>query len=257
MRAAASSQPRIGILGGGIAGMSAALRLQDKGFASTVFESASRIGGRMHSNSDGYWQDGQYAQAYQDFVPVSATLKSQLHQAPFPTVYNSYTAFGQYLDNLSVYDWIETYVPGGNASDFGELLDSAYNQEYGLDTPAQSSLNLVYLLGYQPNRQSPGGFAWYGTSDERYHIAGGNQRLPLAIADYVQAATPACTVRVQWRMTAISVNSDASITCSFSTPSGTQYQTFDEVILTMPFSVLRGLDYSGAGLDPLKQTAIT
>jgi monoamine oxidase len=132
------------------------------------------------------------------------------------------------------------------------------DQEYGLDTSSQSSLNVVYLLGFQPNKQPGGGFAWYGTSDERYHIFGGNQQLPVAIASHIQSAAPACTLNLGWRMTAIRTNSDASITCSFSTPSGiTKQQTFDEVILTMPFSVLRGLDYSGAGFDPLKQTAIT
>ena len=307
LRASASSQPRIGIMGAGIAGLSAALRLQDKGLASTVFESSNRIGGRMHSDSAGFWQNGQtsewcgelidssfktimtlsqrfnlplvdmlaaqpqgsqdtyyvhghyylWTQAVQDFVPVSQTLKAQIHQAPFPTLYNSSTAFGQYLDSLSVYDWIETYVPGGHASDFGELLDSAYNQEYGLDTPLQSSLNLVYLLGFQPNKQPAGGFAWYGTSDERYHIFGGNQQLPVAIANHIQSASPGCSIQLSWRMTAIKVNPDGSITCTFSTPSGSQQQTFDEVILTMPFSVLRGLDYSGAGFDSLKRTAVS
>ena len=304
--AVAASQPRIGIMGAGIAGLSAALRLQDKGFASTVFESSDRIGGRMHSLSSGYWQSGQtsewcgelidsnhktimnlanrfnlplvdmlaaqptgsedtyyvhghyypWAQAVSDFSPVADTLKAQLKQAPFPTLYNTYTAFGQYLDNLSAYDWIEKYVPGGHASDFGELLDSAYNQEYGLDTTSQSSLNVVYLLGYQPPKQSAGSFAWYGVSDERYHIFGGNQQLPLAIASHIQATSPACTIRTQWRMTAIQVTS-SGILCSFATPSGTVQQTFDEVILTMPFGVLRGLDYSGAGFDSLKQIAIT
>jgi monoamine oxidase len=307
LRASASSQPRIGIMGAGIAGLNAALRLQDKGLASTVFESSDRIGGRMHSDSAGFWQNGQtsewcgelidsgfktimklalrfdlplvdmlaaqpqgsedtyyvhghyypWAQAVQDFTPVSQALKSQLHQAPFPTLYNNSTAFGQYLDSISVYDWIEKYVAGGHASDFGELLDSAYNQEYGLDTPSQSSLNLVYLLGFQPAKQAAGAFAWYGTSDERYHILGGNQQLPVAIANHIQRSAPACTVHLSWRMTAIRVNSDRSITCSFSTPSGSQQQTFDEVILTMPFSVLRGVDYSGAAFDSLKRTAIT
>jgi monoamine oxidase len=58
-------------------------------------------------------------------------------------------------------------------------------------------------------------------------------------------------------MTAIRANSDSSVTCTFSTPGGTAQQTFDTVILTLPFSVLRGLDYSGAGFSPLKVTAIT
>ena len=298
--------PRVGIIGAGIAGLNAALTLQDKGVASTVFEASDRIGGRMHSLMNGYWAESQtsewcgelidsnhktiqalakrfnlplvdmiasqpagsvdtyyvnggyypWTSVIDDFNAIAPTLKSQLKMAPFPTLYNSFTTFGQQLDNTSLRQWIDQYVPGGHTSNFGALLDSAYNQEYGLDTTQQSSLNLLYLLGYQPPQQSYGAFAWYGVSDERYHIAGGNQQLPLAIASWIQSATPQCTIQMQWRMTAIRVASDG-IHCQFATPSGTVTQTFDEVILTMPFSVLRGLDYSGAGFDHLKQTAIT
>ena len=40
--------PRIAIIGGGIAGLACALALQDKGVAADVYESSSRVGGRMH-----------------------------------------------------------------------------------------------------------------------------------------------------------------------------------------------------------------
>src|SRR5712692_9638984 len=42
---------RIAIIGGGIAGLNAALTLQDAGIASTVYEASNRVGGRMHSDS--------------------------------------------------------------------------------------------------------------------------------------------------------------------------------------------------------------
>ena len=58
-------------------------------------------------------------------------------------------------------------------------------------------------------------------------------------------------------MTTIVNNGDGSSTLSFSTPNGKQTATFDRVILTIPFSVLRNLDYSRANFDNLKQTAIT
>ena len=61
--ARASAGPRIAIVGGGIAGLTAALTLQDKGLAATVYEAhASRVGGRMHSDwteFPGYWANGQ------------------------------------------------------------------------------------------------------------------------------------------------------------------------------------------------------
>ena len=187
-------------------------------------------------------------QANQDFKPVFKVLQSQLKAAP-QTFYNSHTPTGYQLDHISVYDWIERYVPGGHASNMGQLLDAAYNSEFGRETTVQSSLNLLYLLAYQPKQ---GYLSIYGISDERYHIAGGNQQLPLAIAN----SLPAGSVKLNNRMTTIKKNNDATITVTFSTPTSTYQETFDHVILTLPFSVLRSLDYSKAGFNRLKQTAI-
>ena len=38
---------------------------------------------------------------------------------------------------MSIYDWIESRVPGGHRSQFGQLLDVAYTIEYGADTSDQ------------------------------------------------------------------------------------------------------------------------
>src|SRR5215831_3472661 len=54
----APRQPRIVIIGGGIAGLNAALVLQDAGYSSTICEASSRIGGRMHSDTTS-WENGQ------------------------------------------------------------------------------------------------------------------------------------------------------------------------------------------------------
>jgi monoamine oxidase len=297
-RAAAGSPARVAIVGGGIAGLNAALTLQDKGIASTVYEASGRIGGRMHSDRSGYWANGQVSefcgelidtnhttilglasrfdlpvvdllaaeptgstptywflggryrddQADADFVPVRAAAKNDLTAAGYPTLWNSYKPAGYALDHMSVYEWIESRVPGGHGSAFGRLLDVAYNEEYGADTTDQSALNLLYLIAYQP---SPKGFEVYGVSDERYHIAGGNEQLPEAIA----ATLP--DVRTGWRLTAIAKNLDGSVTLSFASPSGATAVTADQVILTTPFPVLRTLDYAKAGFDDLKKTAIT
>jgi len=292
---AAAGSARVAIVGGGISGLNAALTLQDKGIPATVYEAADRIGGRMHSDRSGYWANGQIsefcgelidtnhtviqslakrfglpladlhaaepagstasywflgsrytdAQADADFDPVRKAAKADLTAAGYPTLYNSFKPAGKTLDNMSVYDWIETRVPGGHGSALGRLLDAAYNEEYGADTTDQSSLNILYLIAYQP---SPQGFEVYGVSDERYHVIGGNERLPEAIA----AALP--DVRTGWQMTAIARNSDGTMKLSFGNG---QQATADQVILTTPFPVLRKLDYSRAGFDSLKQTAIT
>jgi monoamine oxidase len=298
--ARAAGTPGIAIVGGGIAGVTAALTLQDKGVVADVYESSERVGGRMHSDwtefGTGFWANGQQAelcgelidtnhktilqlaqrfglptvdllasqpngtedtfwifgshypsdQASKDFKAVHDTLQGQVQATGYPTLYNSFTPAGQFFDNMTLHDWIETYVADGHSSPMGALLDAAYNEEYGAETKDQSSLNLIYLLGFNA---SPGNFSIYGKSDERYHIVGGNSRLPVEIAKALQG-----TVRFGYRMSAIATNGDGSITLSFD--NGATVKA-DHVILCMSFAVLRTLDYRKAGFDELKKTAIT
>jgi monoamine oxidase len=160
--AAKSSTPGVAIVGAGIAGLNAALTLQDKGIASTVYEASDRIGGRMHSDRSGYWANGQVSefcgelidsdhttilglasrfnlpvadllaaepagstetywflggrysadQADSDFAPVRNAAKNDLTAAGYPTLWNKNKPAGVALDHLSLYDWIESRVPG-------------------------------------------------------------------------------------------------------------------------------------------------
>src|ERR1051325_7740376 len=58
MGSVAATQGRIAIVGGGIAGLNAALTLQDAGLSSTIYEASGRVGGRMHSDTTS-WLNGQ------------------------------------------------------------------------------------------------------------------------------------------------------------------------------------------------------
>jgi len=59
--AKAGVKPRIAIVGGGIAGLSCALALHDRGVEATIYEASHRVGGRMFSNAR-YWDDGQVSE---------------------------------------------------------------------------------------------------------------------------------------------------------------------------------------------------
>ena len=74
---------------------------------------------------------------------------------------------------MSVAAWIDRYVPGGHGSRLGQLLDVAYNIEYGAECTQQSSLNMLYLLGYAGQGQ----LRIFGKSNEKLHVRGGNDQI--------------------------------------------------------------------------------
>ncbi|MEV0601381.1 NAD(P)/FAD-dependent oxidoreductase [Streptomyces sp. NPDC050315] len=190
------------------------------------------------------WFDGTYyprAQADEDFKGVYQALRRDLQEAGEVTWEQS-TPAGTALDNMSIREWIDSRVPGGFASPLGQFIDVAYNVEYGADTVDQSALALVLLMGYQPN---PGRFNVWGLSDERYHITGGNDRLPKAIA----AALPAGTLRMGWSLTAVTAQSDGTQTLTFSDGGTTRTVTADHTVLAVPLPVLQRLDLTRAGFD--------
>ena len=209
------------------------------------------LGAEAIQSSETYYFFNQYyprAQAITDFKPVYNAVHKDMNAAGYPTTYKIHTHAGVALDQMSVYDWIESRVPGGHGSPMGQLLDVAYNIEYGNVSRVQSSLNLIYLLAFQP---VPGNFRIFGASDERYHIAGGNEQLPRRIAATLS------DVRTGWALTAIAINASGSYALSFNSPGGPVTSAFDRVILALPFSVLRTLNYRKANFDSLKMTAIT
>src|SRR5581483_7744535 len=58
---------RIAIIGAGIAGLNAALTLQDAGLSYNIYEASDRIGGRIHSDSI-TWSDGVVSEWCGEFI---------------------------------------------------------------------------------------------------------------------------------------------------------------------------------------------
>jgi len=79
-----ANAPRIAIIGGGIAGLTCALALQDKGVAADVYESSSRVGGRMHSDwqefGTNFWDNGQQAELCGELIDSNHKTILQLSQ---------------------------------------------------------------------------------------------------------------------------------------------------------------------------------
>jgi monoamine oxidase len=200
--------------------------------------------------------EGKYypvEQAAIDFKPVFANLTAQLTAAGDLAPYDRLTPEQRRLDAMSTYEWIERYVPGGHGSRMGQYIERAYVAEFGRDTRELSAVNLVYMLGTQRGAV-PGedGFHIYGDSNERYHIRGGNELLTDAIA----ARLPAGMIRLDSRLEAISRAHGGPVTLTIATDSGRERHVFDRVILTLPFTRLRHVDYHSAGFSSVKRLAI-
>src|SRR2546426_3980881 len=63
----AHTHARIVIVGAGIAGLNAALTLQDAGLSCNIYEASDRIGGRMHSDTT-TWADGMVSEWCGEFI---------------------------------------------------------------------------------------------------------------------------------------------------------------------------------------------
>jgi monoamine oxidase len=291
----AAGQPRIVVVGAGLAGLTCAYRLKQAGIAADVYEASTRVGGRCWTITDfspliaehggelidqGHTAVRQLAQELglnldnllraqpngtEDFFHVNGHdyplsqlevdlngIYQKLHKdvsaASYPTLWNSFTQRGFELDHMSIIDWLDETVPnGGSKSDLGRVLDIAYNIEYGAECSEQSSLNLLYLLGYRGFGQ----FRVFGASNEKYHVRGGNQQIADGLGDSL-----AGQISLGTALTSIKQNAGGSFTLTFSKDAGTLTVTADHVVLALPFSLLRSVNYAKAGFEPLKVTAI-
>src|SRR5260370_26281072 len=78
-----------------------------------------------------------------------------------------------------------------------------------------------------------------GPISSNVKIVGGNQQLPLAIA----RSLPEECIKFNHQLVSIKRNSYDSVTLSFATPNGLSDLTCDHVVLALPFSTLRLVDY--------------
>jgi monoamine oxidase len=295
-RARASGEPRVVIVGAGLAGLTCAYRLRQAGVVAQVHEAhPTRVGGRCWSihdfapqvaehggelidqghtqirqlaqelgldldnllsaqpngTEDFFYFDGEeypYAQAVDDLKSIWQKLHSDVSAASYPTLWDNYTQRGWELDHMSIIDWLDESIPfGGAASQLGSLLDLAYNIEYGAESDTQSSLNLLYLLGYSGQGQ----LRIFGSSNEKYHVRGGNDQIPQRLASLLSGQ-----ITLGSELVAIKRNSGSSYSLTFKQDSRTTVVTADHLVLALPFSLLRQVNYSKAEFEPLKVTAI-
>jgi monoamine oxidase len=275
---------KVAIVGAGIAGLTAGFTLHQKGVHAVLFEGDKRAGGRMKSarifgggslnteigaefidtvhedmfrlirtlrlqdqlldmqddhfgKRDAFFIENQHYQLadvlreFKDAYPriLADQKKSGGKQAAF----FDNMSMADYIGQMPVSPWLK------------KLLDAAYIGENGLETAEQSAANLLSIFAIRDNEFLP-----FGDSDERYKISGGNEQIPQGLAKILGDQ-----IRYEHKLQAIRENSNRSLTLVFSENGTTREETFDVVILTVPFSVLRDIDIQ-MDLPMLKRRAI-
>jgi len=197
------------------------------------------------------WFDGarySYEEATADVKAAWQKIHKDVSAASYPTLFDLSTPRGRELDAMSIVDWIDETFEGGIDSKIGQLLDVAYNIEYGAESSEQSSLNLLYLLAYS----GQGNLRIFGPSNEKYHVVGGNDQVPAKLGQLL-----AGQITTGSQLTAIRVTAGGRWELTFKQGSAAKTITADRVVLALPFSILRSsVNFSRAGWERLKEVAI-
>jgi monoamine oxidase len=197
------------------------------------------------------WFDGarySYEEATADLKAAWQKIHKDVSAASYPTLFDLSTPRGRELDAMSIVDWINETFEGGINSKIGQLLDVAYNIEYGAESSEQSSLNLLYLLAYSGQGQ----LRVFGPSNEKYHVVGGNDQVTTKLGQLL-----AGQITMGSQLTAVRVTAAGRWELTFTQGTATKIVTADRVVLALPFSILRSsVNFSRAGWERLKEVAI-
>ncbi|TDH21419.1 FAD-dependent oxidoreductase [Segetibacter sp. 3557_3] len=277
------SQPKIVIIGAGMAGLNCAYQLKKSGYNTTIFEGSNRAGGRMFSKKDlmapglttelggefidtehkdmlklchefnlplidtmtaeelefqrdTFVIDGKFyteAEVIRAFQPYAARIKADIKSLPNVMTYDDHNAATLRFDLMSIKAYLDLI---GMTGFIRKGIEIAYVTEYGLEADVQSSINFLYL--FSPNTAN--GFELFGSSDERFKIVGGNQRLTNALYEEVKA-----NVSLEHRLVKIKEGA-SGYTLYFNCGSGTTSVNADMIVSTLPFSMLREVELAVA-----------
>jgi monoamine oxidase len=198
-----------------------------------------------------------YAEASADWLVASKAFKDELHAAPWPQNFDSFTQRGWELDHLSVPELFDPAHPLSNPilaefgpqSRFARLLQTNVISEYGGNPEVQPALNLLYLLAWNTrNSLSP-----LPGTDELYHVQGGNEQL----AQNMAAELASGSVHTGRPLTAITGEAGGPYTCHFASGAPA---VADHLVLALPFRMLREVEIDSRiwqAFRPEKQLAIS
>jgi len=177
-----------------------------------------------------YFFDGQLhpeSKVVDEYRALVAAMRDDLRTIGEPTA-DSHTPAEVALDNTSLEEYLDTRGAGPIAK---AAITEAYVAEYGLEPSGQSCLS--FLLFIHADRRSK--FTPFGvSSDERYHLIGGNEQIPAGLARRL-----AGQLRPEMKLIRVRKTAAERIELTFENGSRTISRVHDAVVLALPFSTLR------------------
>lgn len=282
------SSPRIAVVGAGISGLAAAYYLRRAGLGAEVFEASQRLGGRVKTSTEFFPGSvcevgGEFIDSnHKDIRRLAADLGLELtdikggRESRYERTFlvegrriseiELARAMSQMLQELERLDSVALPFRGIRSpsaarrdhvslSEFIErqhcdkwlksLLQTVYTAEFGLDTGAQSSLNALGIIQVSRNGKA----SYYGDSDERFKIRGGNQQLAVELAKRLSGQ-----VKFGWKLDRLTEGTHG-YELELQSEGKAARKKFDYVIVAAPFSVLRKIELRVA-LNPRQREAI-
>lgn len=179
--------------------------------------------------------------------PVATRIEAELAALPLPEEWPWITwdapAGAEALDRMSLAEWLEGVEM---EAWFRDLLAVGFTTEYGLEAGEQSALNLHTLI--DPTQDE---FLIYGESDERYHVRGGNDQIPRALGDRLEAV-----IERGVRLESVRNGADGRYELSVRNGNGSRTLRAHQVILALPFTLLRHVEMA-VDLPDAKRRAIS
>jgi monoamine oxidase len=286
-----ATQSPVLVVGAGVAGLTAAYRLQQAGVPFEIVEASARIGGRLRSvrNPSGlpgtvelggefidtrhthvralaqelelelsdlraadaglesevlYFQGQKVSHnaVVEGFAPLAKQITQDVLAMGGVVTYRQHNDHAARLDRLS----LAAYLDAAEIDPMiNQLVRVAYITEFGRDAEDMSCLNMLYLIGSEVGQWST-----YGDSDERWHVVGGNQSIPEALAKRLDGA-----IALDTALESIRTAPDGRYRVSLRQAGQSIERSYDKVLITLPFSVLRQVELA-VDLPPIKQKAI-
>jgi monoamine oxidase len=280
------SQPRIAIVGAGLAGLACAHRLRLRGAAATIYEAnPERIGGRCWSSRG--WASGQVGEHGGEFIDtrhvriralatrfgleltdlyavpdpgrrriwLNGALRSRAELAPgFAVFKRRIVAAARHVGPYGYRNATRA------AHEFDELSVRDWlqaNVPGGADSLVARAVSseMVSEFGLDPERLSALNLFYafaerHPEADERFHISGGNDQLVHALADELQNGT----IQLNSRLEALARRHDGAYALRIAGRPADVIA--DQIVLCLPFATLREADLSRSGLSAKKRACI-